>query len=138
MKNTINYENMLPHEKREKAINDVKEYLNGTQAFDGILKFIDDCSDDQYEYFSTTIEMLCGIQGYPVKALWQTYKENQYIIVWCAGYGDADNTCQMYIDSDLDHIGLDDEELKEVRLLGWKDSTTITGLGEWITVIRTK
>ena len=68
----IDYSSLEGKEKREKAVRDVEFWLSGTTAMDTLRKyFLEGCSYQQFEFACSFI----GIQGYPVRALWEHFIE---------------------------------------------------------------
>ena len=67
MHRTIDYSNLSGKEKQDKAVKDVRGYLTAKQ-FKGTKELAQ--SDCTYEKFEFLLGLMCGIQGYPVEALW--------------------------------------------------------------------
>ena len=65
---TINYEGRTPIDKHNSAIQDIKDWL-GEERFDKLVKAIKADPQYSFEQFQLIVSF-AGVQGYPVKALY--------------------------------------------------------------------
>ena len=71
MKQTRDYSKMTPLAKREKGVQDVKDYL-GAEMFDTAVRCVVSCITVEHVRFNLSFT---GIEGYPSKAMWETYNK---------------------------------------------------------------
>lgn len=70
MHHTRNYSNLTGAEKRAKAIQDCKDYCEGTELFEKLQEYLKKCETlEQFEFGCAFV----GIQGYPVHAMWEEH-----------------------------------------------------------------
>ena len=63
-----------------------------------------------------------------------------YLVMWCAGYGDADGTCKEYSQAEImdRSFGCDSQQRHDIYRMGVTDTAKLQGLGEYCVVVRTK
>jgi hypothetical protein len=76
MKQTISYADLQGYEKRRKALQDVLHYLNSYELYKKAVEYVKSCNKEAQVHFGLNF---IGIQGYPVVAMYERYKERQAI-----------------------------------------------------------
>lgn len=69
MHTTVDYGKLEGDAKREKAVQDVKNYLG--ERFHVVVGFVEASKELKDVEFG--LDMFLGIEGYPVQAMWETY-----------------------------------------------------------------
>jgi hypothetical protein len=76
MKQSISYANLQKCAKRRKALQDVLYYLNSYDFYKKAVEYVKSCNKEAQAHFGLSF---LGIQGYPVVAMYERYKERQAI-----------------------------------------------------------
>jgi hypothetical protein len=74
-KQTIDYSKMPPDAKREKAVQDCKDYINDDKIFKDVVVYCGACQS--LEELQGGMAMFMGIEGYPAVAMWETYNNKE-------------------------------------------------------------
>jgi len=69
MKRSVSYEGLSDATKHAKAIEDIKQYL-GDSVYHKVIAALCSYPTSDKEFVLNSVEMMLGIEGYPLEALW--------------------------------------------------------------------
>jgi hypothetical protein len=79
MKREIDYAHLSGDAKREKAVQDCKDYVGDDRVFKDLVTYVSGC--DNLSQVHNALSMFLGIEGYPATAMWETYRDSTKC--WC-------------------------------------------------------
>ena len=71
MKTTIDYAKLEGQAKIDKAVQDIKDYIDDETIWKNVVYYCKSCLD--IDELRGGLGMFMGIEGYPVVAMWETY-----------------------------------------------------------------